>query len=143
MEDGNQAEESGTQSGQLPGMAQNQDSVITQDVVARESRAEVMREQQGNGQDSRPTASASASHAGNFPDILFEAGNSRVWTYIQGEETAYCVRLCETAQRGGSCLRRMRIESTTRNSARWDIRSRKQRKGSQAVTYRNCEKPER
>ena len=57
MEDENQAEESGTQSGQLPGMAQNQDSVITQDVVARESRAEVMREQQGNGQDSRPAAS--------------------------------------------------------------------------------------
>lgn len=60
-DDENQPEESGAQSGQLPGMAQNQDSVITPDIVARESRAEVMRDQ-GNAQEGGPTA----SNAGNL-----------------------------------------------------------------------------
>lgn len=60
-DDENQPEESGAQSGQLPGMAQDQDSVITPDVVARESRAEVMRDQ-GNAQEGRPAA----SNAGNL-----------------------------------------------------------------------------
>ena len=66
VEDEIQSEESTSQSGQLPGMAQNQDSVIRRDVGARESRAEVMREQRGNGQDSRPAS----SNAGNFSFFL-------------------------------------------------------------------------
>lgn len=66
-DDENHPEENGAQSGQLPGMAQNQDSVITPDVVARESRAEVMRDQ-GNTQESRPAA----SNSGN-PFLLLNA----------------------------------------------------------------------